>query len=42
MSLREQPRADAVGVDRIGADAVCAVIERVLAHQRQRAAFGIP
>ena len=28
-----KPRADAVGIDGVGADTVCAVVERVLAHQ---------
>jgi multidrug efflux pump subunit AcrA (membrane-fusion protein) len=36
----DQAGPDAIWVDRIGADAVGAVVERVLAHQEQRRRFG--
>src|SRR5476651_817647 len=38
----QQPRADAVGVHRVGADAVGAMIERVLAHEEERRGLGQP
>ena len=39
-SVCQQPGADAVGIDRVGADAVGAVVERILAHQRQQRGLG--
>ena len=36
----QEPRADAIGVDPIGADALLAVIERILTHERQRRRLG--
>ncbi len=40
MCVGQKAGADAVGIDRIGADAVAAMIERVLLHQEQRRGLG--